>query len=307
MEFPYLSDLLNDKAFRERMHEKMINGKICYGDPGSRSPITLNGTNGIFNYRNRRRRIDTKRSKYSRLIKNKINKLFKSKNNGKIYDRLKECSTKTTYIKTFKKYIKIKYEFLRRTTCEQMNEYRQYQIKLRWYSYINTQRHEDNLLNEIEAKYGKDTIFILGDWSRRDKIKGLSAPNMRIKRLLDKRFEVYLIDEYLTSKLNHSTLEEMKHPEVKIKIKDSVNTITKELFSVFMFTTKDKTKGYINRDYNATLNMKTITESEILGHGRPECFTRKYQTGDFSKEKSKSQRKTFKKVIRSPNTDKHSC
>jgi hypothetical protein len=289
MEFPYLVDLLNDKTFKKRMKLKLKEGKLCFGDPGNKAPITLNGTNGIFNYRNRRRNLAIKRSKYNRLIQNKTNKIFGNRTLKKLYGKLKTLSTKTSDVTKFNEYLKIKYKLLRIIMRKQLNEYRDYLMKLRWFSYINKRRHEDKLLNEIEKKYGSDTVFVLGDWSRKDKIKGLSAPNMGIKRLLDKRFEVYLIDECGTSKRNHITKEEMKHPKVDIKIetKEGTKTISKEIYSVFMFTTKDETKGYINRDYNATINMKTITESEINGKGRPKCFQRQ-KTSDSSKEGSKN-------------------
>ena len=76
----------------------------------------------------------------------------------------------------------------------------------------------------------------------------------------------------------------MVHPRIEI-----AKGYSKEIYSVFMFKTENNTTGYINRDYNAVLNMKTITESEINGTGRPKEFCR-----EATPKKIKKVRKTKK-------------
>ena len=150
------------------------------------------------------------------------------------------------------------------------------------YSYINKVRHEDKLLNEIEKKYGKDTIFIIGDWSNRNScIKGISMPNMGMKRLLKKRFEVYLIDEFNTSKINHITHTEQEHLKIPecvqmqpINVPKSGPQKVEEIYSVLTYQMKHKRMGCINRDFNATLNMLRIVKSLIDGNGRPKDLMR---------------------------------
>ena len=91
--------------------------------------------------------------------------------------------------------------------------------KLKFHSYINKQRHEDIILNELEGVYGKETIFVIGDWSNRGNLKGgIKTPNISIKRLLEKRFKVLLIDEYLTSKINYITDKQLEKNNGNFKI-----------------------------------------------------------------------------------------
>ena len=275
-EFKYFEDMILDDKFRERMEEMNKKNKIVVGDPGNRTPITLFNSIKRYNYNNRRRNKELKRGKYIRLIRNKTKSIFETKKEIKKYfDKLKNISTKTNDLSIFEKYIKTKYKLLKNIGNKMMDEYNKYLMKMRWYAYINKQRHEDNILNEIEETYGGDATFVIGDWSDNYKIKGLSAPNMRIKRLLEKRFEVYTLDEYNSSKLDHFDHKEMEHATMEIN-RDG-NIISKEIYSVFMFKTKNNTRGYINRDYNATMNMKYIVDTLIRTKERPLEFTNAYK------------------------------
>ncbi|KAJ2177072.1 hypothetical protein GGF45_003424, partial [Coemansia sp. RSA 551] len=73
--------------------------------------------------------------------------------------------------------------------------------KLRLSAYINHQRADQLLINRLKKRFSQDAIFILGNWSAsmtrfHEPIRGKGW------RTLLKRggFDVYLIDEYLTSK-----------------------------------------------------------------------------------------------------------
>jgi len=125
----------------------------------------------------------------------------------------------------FSKYIKQKID-LRREIIKEYN-YNEYVKKQNLRLYINKRSHEDKLLDDIEAKYGKVAVFIIGDWSNKGKLKYISTPNLSMKRLLEKRFEVYLIDEFRTSALYNKTKEKgvnmiiKKEYKKKEKIKDN--------------------------------------------------------------------------------------
>ncbi|KAJ1785408.1 hypothetical protein LPJ67_003962, partial [Coemansia sp. RSA 1938] len=73
--------------------------------------------------------------------------------------------------------------------------------KLRLSAYINRQRADQLLINRLKKRFSQDAVFILGNWSAsmtrfHEPIRGKGW------RTLLKRggFDVYLIDEYLTSK-----------------------------------------------------------------------------------------------------------
>lgn len=160
------------------------------------------------------------------------------------------------------------------------NEYNKFIRKLKWFSYINKQRHEDELLNKLEKIYSKNAIFVFGDWSATKGIKKLSTPNMSLKRLLEKRFKVYLLDEFKTSKLCWKTKEEGKNVIIKEKYEKNgkVYESERKMHSLLTFKMSKKEEGIINRDYNATKNMYKITESLIMHKKRPEEFCRKIET-----------------------------
>ena len=156
-----------------------------------------------------------------------------------------------------------------------MEKYNKYLQKIKWFRYINKQRHESKLLDELEEIYGKDAIFMFGDWSGKNSIKRISMPNMGMKKLLAKRFEVLLINEFNTSKLYWKTEEETKNLKITktYKKKDgTVCTIEREIYSLLTFQMSKLKLGIINRDYNATKNMYKIIKSIITTGKRPKNF-----------------------------------
>lgn len=280
-EFNYIEDVIKDKKILKYLKEMFKQRKIVVADCGTRSPLTLLGQNNKrFNYRRCRRLKELKRLKYVRLRQNRFNGLIsQSKETKELNDLLTETCKKTTKFSKFMDYVKIKLKFIEKIKRERTS-YVKYINKLKWYAYINKRRHEDNLLNELEEVYGKDAIFVIGDWSNKNSpIKGLSMPNMALRRLLKKRFEVYNIDEFRTSKINHLTHEEMKHLKIKVKTKDIKNNIVvKELYSVLTYQMSNKRIGCINRDYNAVLNMLRIVDSLLTNYGRPKDLMRNQST-----------------------------
>ena len=268
-EFVYFGDVLKCEIMKNHLNKQYTENKIIACDPGKRSILTMmDSRENIFNYRKRRRMKDTKRKKYQTLRQHKFNSLIED--NKKLNDELKNHTCKTTHVSIFVKYIKTKFSLIERLGNDRLKDFGNYINKLRWYSYINTRRHEDTILNEIEKKYGKNTTIVIGDWSQSDGIKGISAPSMGIKRLLKKRFEVYLIDEYNTSQIHHKTGEKMKHHKIMMSYQKDGKEIkySKEMYSILTFKTSNG-NGCINRDINAVKNMLRIIEGEINETGRP--------------------------------------
>lgn len=276
-EFNYIDDIIKDADMLKHIQERYKKNKIVVVDPGHRSPMTMINRKHIkFEYRKRRRIKELKRLKYTRLRQNKMAKLLAETGTKDLMDKLSSLNKKTTYFGKFIKYIKTKLMFLKKITNKR-NEYSEHVNKLKWYSYINQRRHEDKLLDELEKTYGKDTVFIIGDWSKRNScIKGMSMPNIGMKRLLSKRFEVYLIDEFNTSKINYKTHEEQEHLKLCVEVKQDNKIVkkVKEIYSVLTYQMDNKRIGCINRDYNAVLNMMRIVKSYVNGKERPEDLTR---------------------------------
>ena len=189
-EFPYIDDV----------DIKDLTRKHIFIDPGKRDLFKMMDDEGNFmTYSNRMRIFETKRLKYQSLLKNYKDKLkITEKENT-----LSSYNFKTCNFDKFKKCIEEKLKVNKEVyQLYQDTKFRQY----KWYSYINTKRSEDNMLNKIENKYSNDHIIIIGDWSIGKQMKNfISTPNIGLKRKLKERFKVYNIDEFRTSCLSHKT------------------------------------------------------------------------------------------------------
>lgn len=256
-EFPYIDEVSKD----------FLDGKHLFIDPGKRTLLTMMDDDGnYFSYTNKQRIKETKRIKYSSLLKN-----YKDKQHiTEIENTLSSFNSKTCNIEKFKEYIKEKLKVNDTiATLYQDEKFRQY----KWYSYINTKRIEDNMLNKIENKYGKDIKIIIGDWSIGKQMRNfISTPNLSIKRKLNTRFEVYNIDEFRTSCLNYKTEELCNN----LYLPDKRN-IERKMHSILTFKMENKRKGCINRDKNGCKNIQKVFNHYIETGERPEKYKRDYK------------------------------
>ena len=256
-EFPYIDEVSKD----------FLDGKHIFIDPGKRSLLTMMDDDGnYFSYTNKQRIKETKRIKYSSLLKN-----YKDKQNiTEIENTLSLFNSKTCDIEKFKEYIKEKLKVNDAIAkLYQDEKFRKY----KWYSYINTKRTEDNMLNKIENKYGKDIKIIIGDWSIGKQMRNfISTPNLSIKRKLNTRFEVYNIDEFRTSCLNYKTEELCNN----LYLPDKRN-IERKMHSILTFKMENKRKGCINRDKNGCKNIQKVFNHYIETGERPEKYKRDYK------------------------------
>ena len=270
-EFQYIEDLIKLKNFNNKLKNAKKEGKLVYGDPGEKSILKLMSETGEFyDYTTKRRIKETKRKQYNKLIENKKNKIKINNKTIKNYEKkLTSFNKNTINEKDFLKYTKQKLSLKNKINNEKT--YNEYLKKLKWFSYINTKRQEDKLLNELENKYGK-SIFIIGDYGGRKGLKTISTPKIGIKRLLKRRFEVYHINEFNTSKLNCYT--EKENSNLKVTYKNSKNEEKeKSLHSVLTYKMSNNRIGCINRDTNAVKNMQKITAYLLDHKERPKKFT----------------------------------
>ena len=257
IEFPYIDKLSNEKR------KALIGRKLVYVDPGKRVLYYMVDDDGnYFRYTNRMRMTETKRLKYQKLREN-----YKEKESiTKIESNLNKYNSKTCYYEKFKDYVKGKTE-INKQLLEKYQE--NYFRKLNWFSYLNTKRSEDNLLNKIEAVYGKDIVIIMGDWNQTGRINYISTPGIKLRRKLLERFEVYMIDEYKTSCLHNKTEERCDNlslPDKKGKMR--------EIHAILTYEMKNKRKGCINRDKNAVLNMRKLANHYLKTGERQDKYRR---------------------------------
>jgi len=221
--------------------------------------------------------------------RNRRIKLTNKKNsNEKIIEletELSEQLSTTVDYNKFKEYIKIKQEINMKTRLFYEQElYR----KLNWRSKVYRQKSEDKFLNRIEEKFGdrKDLLICIGDWSNKQGscIRGPSTMGIGIKKLVNKRFNTLLIDEYNTSKKCCNCYRDVENIKLGSNSKfrllgckgckrnqDKSNIGSPEDENNSMETSY----SFLTRDKNSCINMQTIIKHMIqTGGKRPKPFSR---------------------------------
>ena len=350
-EFPYIERLFKNMTEEEKKSfiQDFADGKILPIDPGKRSPLYMMASNKvvrqkkiegkkfkannfgisvwndhkIMNYTSKTRSKCLKRKHYRQLIEGWKNDTtgvkFKGQVNEKnewsgkslkqLEEELSKYNSKSCKHSDFLNYVKSKLEYNKKVSIQYDTDYLH---KLNWFNYLNKNGHENDLLNHIENEFGKDVIIIIGDWSGKGRFRFESTPHIALKRKLAERFKVYLIDEYLTSKIHYKHHIECKNLKVKIEKKelvdpslgnDKLKVVDKEVITseTIIQAKKDIKKvhavltykivnedmgckisemGCINRDKNSILNMEAIIQSLITIGKRPEIFSRKTNRSD---------------------------
>jgi hypothetical protein len=234
------------------------------------------------------------------LYTEKLNKLKERLEIKKIEKELVNFSSKTCDFEKFKLYVTKKLEILKE--LKRLYNLENTFYKMKRFGYINKKRENDRLINTIKKEFGEDVILIYGDWSNKMAIKGISTPNNEIKKLLTSNFITLEIDEYKTSKIHYKTgvvtenyVRKFNEKYLNKKLKEKINVIKEKNENLYIKITKNyklysvlvyketveldkkkivKSSGCINRDTNATLNMKAIVENYLRGGGRLKQFRR---------------------------------
>jgi hypothetical protein len=260
VEFPYLEEL-NEEKIKELKESNKV-----YIDPGKKLLLMMIDDKGnTLKYSNKQRMFETKRLKYL-----KLRECYKKREKIKIYENLlSNFNSKTCNYNKFKYYIKYKNKINEILKGSYQNEFfRKYQ----WYSYINTKRSEDGLVNRIKNTFGTNIKIIMGDWSIGKQLRNfISTPMISLKRKLHESFEIYNLDEFRTSKLHYKTELECSN----LYLPDS-NNIPKKIHSVLTYQMGNNRYGCIQRDMNSVKNMKKITDHWFRTKERPLRYQRTY-------------------------------
>jgi len=215
-EFPYFNELTE-------LQLKEIDGRpLVVIDPGKIRLYTMLGNNNtVFKYSNRQRMHDTKRLEYQQKRLNYKNKTTMAN----IEKELDGYNSKSCKFDIFSEYVNQKNKVNKRLFTEVDDILFR---KLKWYSYINTQKANDKLVRMIKHYYGANCILVMGDWSASKQQRNfISTPMIGLKRVLAKHFLVFDLDEYNTSKLNYKTEEENNNLYLWIKKKVGKKTKNK--------------------------------------------------------------------------------
>ena len=114
---------------------------------------------------------------------------------------LSSLNCKTTDYDKFKKFIEKKTE-----TNKKIKSFYERVLfrKMNWRTQIYQRKSEDVFMNKIEETYGKRENILLcyGNWSNKKQMRYIMpTKGVGMRRLLEKKFPVSLIDEFKTSKI----------------------------------------------------------------------------------------------------------
>ena len=270
--------------------ETFKNKKIVVVDPGKRDLMAMLDSEGEWlSYSNRQYINGTKRLKYQRLLQNLKSRMGILKIEQA--SKLSSYNSKTCDLEKFKEYLKIKTKLNEELFDLYTNmKFRQY----KWYSFINRERTENKMLDLIEKTFGgrEEIVIVHGDWSQGKQMRNfISTPNLGIKRKLKKRFEVYNIDEFRTSKLHHKTLKKCEN----LRLPDKKGRLRKQ-HAILTYKMENKRMGCLNRDKNACMNMMNLMRYFLKTNGG--------RIPEFSRSKVSTKVEELKKEVLTNDGDK---
>jgi len=236
----------------------------------------------FYRYTANQRRKQTKKKKYSKIIDELKKESHVNGKTVKAWETTLSVHNKyTCSLEAFKGYI------AERITCwENIQSFYLDPLvrKLKWNGYINRQRSEDKMINQIKSKFGEpsNTIIAIGDWDQgnvhmkgKEPTKGLG---MR-KTLRRAGYMVYLVDEHCSSCKCHNChcknekflYRESKKPKTLGQIQ--------LVHGLLSCQTVNGCGSLWNRDVNGCLNIRMLALAALRGEERPEAFRRAIHTG----------------------------
>lgn len=215
-------------------------------------------------------------------LRKRCNKIIlREKQKNKIIEeetKLSSYNCKSVNYNEFKKYITEKTKLNNKVRDFYEKElYR----KLKWRTWIYQRKSEDKFLNRIEETYGdkEELLLCYGNWSNNKQMKYIMpTKGVGLRRVIQKNFNVVLVDEFRTSKLCSHCNCELEH----------YNNLHRVLVcrSCKSSGSESKNTTFMNRDMNACMNMLHISKGWIQSKMRPKQFCRT-SNPDFSFEEVK--------------------
>ena len=255
--------------------EKCKSKKIVTIDPGKSNMVFMMDKNkNKLRYTCCQRRRESLRKRCNKIILRE-----KQKNN------IIEEETKLSYLNCKSvDYIQFKEYIIEKTKLnDKVRQFYENELyrKLKWRTWIYQRKSEDKFLNRIENTYGnkKDLLLCYGNWSNNKQMKYIMpTKGVGLRRTIEKKFNVVLVDEFRTSKLCSKCNCEL----------ESYNNLHRVLACRGCKSSGSESKNttFMNRDMNACMNMLHISNSWIQSKMRPKNFCRTSDP-DFSLEEIK--------------------
>ena len=255
----YIDELSDDLIERYK-------GRILIGnDPGKGSPaFMMNDQRQKLRYTTSQRRVESQRAHCDQLM-DRLKRTTSGRGNSGTISQLEvaltTCDSKTTIYDEFKRYIQIHSLY-----SDQVSDFYQNLLfrKMKWRVSIDRRRSEDRFLNRIEETFGlrEQILICTGNWSQQKQMRHL-YPSMGIgmRKIIDRRFDQVLVDEFRTSKLCNRCHHELE------KYRYEKDGREKQLYRVLVCprcqsdNLTSHNVHFFNRDANACMNMLYLTLS----------------------------------------------
>ena len=272
----YLEELTDEDL------EILKNKKIVCLDPGKKGVCLLDENRKNLNYNTIQRRKESLRTRNNRIIQNeKLNNHIVEKES-----KLSDYNSKTVNYEKFKEYIKNK-----TLLDDEIKDFYYNKLfrKLKFRTNIYLRKSEDKFLNNIEKTYGKseDIAIGYGDWSLDKQMKHLMpSSNIGLRRKIEKKYKVFLVNEYCTSKLCSCCNKELENYKMSIKDikkyenKHKITLNDKDLKKHRLLvcsrcgSSENKKTTFWNRGINACVNMLKLSKEWINNKTRNPLFCR---------------------------------
>jgi len=235
---------------------------LVAGDPGKQSAIYLmNDQRDKLRYTPRQRQAESRT-----LICQHIMDKEKTHHGIQALELvLSHYDSKTVNYQLFKEYLSIHTHFQ-----PQIGGFYQQIVwrRMKWRTWINRRQSEDQFLNRMEQTFGSrdDVLICYGDWSQTQQMKYLMpSQGVGLRRLIQKRFDVVMVDEFRTSKLCNQCHGELGHYENLYRVLVCQNCQYNRLESKCCI---------FNRDANACMNLLYLSHEWIQHQSRPEPYCR---------------------------------
>jgi transposase len=272
------------ESYVDEMRVDDINDvKIVGIDVGKDDLLHCTDGSKFFRYTANQRRLETRKKKYMK-INDKLKKETQVEGlNVKEWET--QLSTESRYtmgFEEFKNYLRVKLPLYSKLEEYYYDPLRR---KLRWNTYINTQKSEAKMINNFKAKFGSDAIIAIGDFDQGSyhmKYKEPTKGKGLRKLLRQVGFQVLLVDEFRTSCKCHNCHQDTEkwlyrenHKPVTKYQKE--NKTYKEIIQVHGLLRCSSANGcgsLWNRDVNGCLNIRMLAIDALSGKERHKTFQR---------------------------------
>ena len=291
--FNYKSTFYVDELTDEEK-EELQKFQVIGIDPGKEDLIYA--TNGIteikngkhktkiFRYSQNQRRKELKTKKYRNMIEDEKMATILSPTHNLLTVKVLESylsrvNAKSCVYKNVLDYIKMK-----NMINDVLQKYYDKELfrKLKWYSFINKQWSENNMLNRFKDTFGPPTenIICIGDYDNRNMKNKEPSKGKSFRKLFKTAgYKVYLVNEYNTSKksfLNGENTEKFRYRRNPRPWK----TDERKCHGLLRFKSVQENKLcahiLVNRDFNGSMNILQKAKCILANKDIPEYLKRKF-------------------------------